>query len=174
MPDNLTAWTFRTPIGWCAAIGGDAGLQFLVIGMKSDRDYETDFNDPVPEGGRAEPAWIECLRIDLDDYFAGGRPAFAVPLAMQGVSDFGQRVYAAARSIPYGEVRTYGWLAEKAGSPGAARAVGGAMATNPVPLIVPCHRVVRSDGGIGGFSARGGVDLKRKLLFLEGAPAIRT
>lgn len=171
MTDDLFSWPFKTPIGWCVAVGSAKGLESLTIGLKKRRDFEKGLKGPA---GKGRPAWVDRLESDLDDYFSGDRPAFDVPLALDGVSAFYRGVYAAAQSIPYGEVRSYGWLAEKAGSPGAARAVGGAMAANPVPLIVPCHRVVRSDGHLGGFSAEGGTSLKRRLLALEGLEGATT
>ena len=168
MTYNLFTWTLKTPIGWCAVVGVAEGLRILTIGLKRRRDFEKRLAGPIGKGAQGRPAWLKRLLSDLDTYFAGGRPTFDVPLALAGLSGFSQDVYAAARSIPYGEVRSYGWLAAEVGKPGAARAVGGAMAANPVPLIVPCHRVVRSDGGLGGFSAPGGIELKRRLLDLEG------
>lgn len=87
---------------------------------------------------------------------------------MRGAGDFARRIYTELRRVKWGETVTYGELAARAGEPSAARAVGMVMAKNPVPLIVPCHRVVRSDGGIGGFSAPGGADFKKKMLALEG------
>jgi methylated-DNA-[protein]-cysteine S-methyltransferase len=100
-----------------------------------------------------------------------GEPAdlTGVPLDLGGVQPFDRRVYEAARSIQPGRTRTYGELATELGEPGEARAVGAAMARNPVPLVVPCHRVVAADGRLGGFSAPGGVATKRRLLEIEGA-----
>jgi methylated-DNA-[protein]-cysteine S-methyltransferase len=92
-----------------------------------------------------------------------------IPLALDHLSAFQRKVVAACRAIPYGETRTYGELAAKAGSQGAARAVGTVMAGNRMPLIVPCHRVVAAGGKIGGFSAPSGLSLKRRLLALESA-----
>jgi len=100
-----------------------------------------------------------------------GMPPNVVPeLDLEGVSGFDRSVYGAALLIPWGEVRTYGWLASSIGKGGAARAVGGALGRNPVPLAVPCHRVIRSDGSEGGFSA--GPGLKAWLLERE-ASALR-
>ena len=84
-------------------------------------------------------------------------------------TDFDAEVYRACRSIPYGQTRSYKQLAEQVGRPGAARAVGGAMRRNPCPIITPCHRVLRSDGALGGFSSPGGVADKLKLLNMESA-----
>ncbi len=101
-------------------------------------------------------------------FFAGQPVAFDADLDLSGFTPFQEAVLLAARRIPYGETATYGDLARAAGASKAARAVGSVMAGNPLPLIVPCHRVVRSDGTIGGFSAPDGVSMKRRLLALEG------
>jgi methylated-DNA-[protein]-cysteine S-methyltransferase len=95
--------------------------------------------------------------------------AFRGPVDLNRVGPFEREVLAALRRIPAGHVRTYREIARALGEPGAARAVGAACARNPLPLLIPCHRVVRSDGGLGGYSLRGGVDLKRRLLEAEGA-----
>jgi len=82
---------------------------------------------------------------------------------------FSQKVWLACAKIPKGQVRTYGWIAQAVGKPGAARAVGTALAKNPFAPVIPCHRVVRSDGSLGGYSATGGLSAKKKLLQREGA-----
>jgi methylated-DNA-[protein]-cysteine S-methyltransferase len=94
---------------------------------------------------------------------------FRGPVDLNRVGPFEREVLAALRRIPAGHVRTYREIAQALGEPGAARAVGAACARNPLPLLIPCHRVVRSDGGLGGYSLRGGVGLKRRLLEAEGA-----
>jgi methylated-DNA-[protein]-cysteine S-methyltransferase len=86
-------------------------------------------------------------------------------LDLFGVTDFQRRVWNAMRKIPYGETRSYKWLAQKVGDSRKARAVGQACGSNPLPILIPCHRVIREDGGLGGFSA--GLHIKRKLLKLE-------
>ncbi len=103
----------------------------------------------------------------LRDYFAGRRVAFDVDVDLTGLTSFQQRVLEACARVDYGERVSYGELARRVGRPNAARAVGGALARNPVPLAVPCHRVVAGDGSLGGFSAEQGLALKRKLLELE-------
>ncbi|MEI5009679.1 methylated-DNA--[protein]-cysteine S-methyltransferase [Streptomyces sp. PmtA] len=103
----------------------------------------------------------------LAEYFAGRRREFGLPLDWSLTSGFNRRVLRElAESVPYGTVVGYGELADRVGRPGAAQAVGAAMGSNPLPLVVPCHRVVESDGGLGGFG--GGPETKRKLLALEG------
>lgn len=101
---------------------------------------------------------------EIQEYFRGERKRFTVPVRMQG-TEFQRRVWEALRRIPYGETRTYGEIARQVGSPKGARAVGMACNRNPVMLIVPCHRVVGSDGKLVGFA--GGLDMKRTLLQIE-------
>ncbi|MGW1156636.1 methylated-DNA--[protein]-cysteine S-methyltransferase [Streptomyces sp. NPDC002519] len=112
------------------------------------------------------PLLTEAIR-QLTAYFAGGLRDFALPLDWSLITGFNRQVLRAlASGVPYGAVVGYGDLARRVGQPGAAQAVGTAMGANPLPVVVPCHRVVESDGGIGGFG--GGLETKRKLLALEG------
>ncbi|MBI4711708.1 MAG: methylated-DNA--[protein]-cysteine S-methyltransferase [Planctomycetes bacterium] len=104
----------------------------------------------------------------LQDYFKGKPVRFRYRLDLSGFTDFEKKVYRALRGIPSGAVETYSSIARKVGIPKGARAVGNALAKNPLPIIIPCHRVVRNDGSIGNFSAIGGPRLKKKLLRLEG------
>jgi methylated-DNA-[protein]-cysteine S-methyltransferase len=101
-------------------------------------------------------------------YFAGERVELTAPLAFPPALAFRRRVWEVTATVPYGHVLTYGALAARAGWPRAGRAVGQALAANRLPLVVPCHRVVGAAGGLGGFSADGGVEVKRRLLKLEG------
>lgn len=104
---------------------------------------------------------------EIREYLEGGRAFFDLPWDQQGIDPFQRRVLEAARRIPFGEVRSYGWLAEAIGEPGAARAVGNALGRNPVPLFIPCHRIVKRDGTIGVYAF--GSALKADLLRLEQA-----
>lgn len=108
------------------------------------------------------------LRRRIRDYFKGRPVAFDAALDLSDITEFRRRVLEACRRIPYGQVGSYADLARAAGRPNATRAAGSAMANNPLPLIVPCHRVIRSDGTLGGFSSPQGVELKRRLLRHEG------
>jgi methylated-DNA-[protein]-cysteine S-methyltransferase len=123
---------------------------------------------PVGAGWRhADPASCPVLgdaRAQLAAYFAGELTAFDLPLAMRG-TPFDQRVWGVLQAIPYGETASYADVARRLGSPGAARAVGSSNARNPVPIIVPCHRVVGADGSLTGFG--GGIERKRWLLAHE-------
>jgi len=111
------------------------------------------------------PAFVRTAARQLQQ-FAAGRPVrFTVPLDLTGGTAFQQAVWRTLQKIPRGETRTYAWVARQIGKPNAARAVGGACGANPLPIFVPCHRVVASSGGLGGFSL--GLPLKRRLLALE-------
>ena len=117
---------------------------------------------PFPVSDRQLAELIDVLTR----YFSGEAVGISVSLKLSGHTDFHRDVWRVAAEIPYGEVRTYGWVAARLGRPKTARAVGGALAQNPFPLVVPCHRVVRTDGSLGGFSA--GLEWKKALLQLEG------
>lgn len=141
----------ETPIGrlaLCADGDGLCALRFAATG----------------EGMDAAPVLLQAER-ELKEYFAGRRTAFSVPLSMRG-TPFQMEVWAALRAIPYGETRSYGELARRIGRPGACRAVGMANHVNPLPILVPCHRVVGADGRLTGYA--GGLDVKKYLLELEG------
>lgn len=115
-----------------------------------------------------DPARLDEERRELDDYFAGRRHAFELPIDWQLSGGFLLRARQGIAAIPYGETRTYTDLARAAGNERAVRAAGSACSRNPIPLVVPCHRVLRSDGSLGGYA--GGLEMKRRLLDLEQAP----
>ncbi len=116
---------------------------------------------------RHDPRLFPHLQKQLRDYFDGRSVEFDVPVDFSPLSPFQRKVLSACAEIGYGRTMTYGQLARRIGSPHAARAVGGALARNPIPLVIPCHRVIAGDGSLGGFSAPQGVTLKRRLLDLE-------
>ena len=111
---------------------------------------------------------------ELTEYFSGKTVRFTARLDLREQSDFARRVLRACTRIRRGQVVTYGQLAEQVGSASSARAVGRVMAGNPLPVVVPCHRVLRGDGGLGGYSGSGGIATKRRLLALENASAAKT
>lgn len=113
------------------------------------------------------PAALDDVRRELDEYFAGKRHDFDVPVDWQLHDGFGRRVLKATARIPYGRVLTYTEVAAKAGSPRGSRAAGNALGSNRIPIVVPCHRVVRAGGALGGYT--GGVEKKEFLLELEGS-----
>jgi methylated-DNA-[protein]-cysteine S-methyltransferase len=124
--------------------------------------------DPLARTEQSPPA-VASIAARLRDYFATGRAHFDLPLDLSQVTPFQQSVLQTTRHIPPGTLRTYGQMARTIGKPQASRAVGQALGRNPVPIVVPCHRVVASDGSLGGYSGGGGVESKRMLLALEGA-----
>jgi len=117
------------------------------------------------------PSLLEPLRRELEEYFAGRRREFRLPLDWALIGPFGRRVLRKTAAIPYGGHLSYAEVAAEAGSPRGARAAGNALGANPIPIVIPCHRVLRSGGKLGGYG--GGLDRKRWLLELEGGPAPR-
>ena len=111
------------------------------------------------------PARLDDVRRQLDEYFDGRLTQFSLPIDWALVGDFGRRVLGQTAAIPYGSVATYGEVAQAIGSPRGARATGNALGANPMPIVVPCHRVVASGGKIGGYT--GGIERKQGLLTLE-------
>jgi len=112
-----------------------------------------------------------ALARELDEYFRGRRHEFDIDVDLSGLTPFQTRVLSATAKIPFGQVRTYGTVAKSAGNAKASRAAGGALNHNPIPIVVPCHRVVGSNGSLVGYA--GGLDVKRKLLAIEGADVAR-
>jgi methylated-DNA-[protein]-cysteine S-methyltransferase len=150
-----------TPIGPLLLVATDAGV--VTVSYRSEPPAA--LGGSFVDGGEH----VERAAAELDEYFAGGRRAFEFPLDWQLARGFTREVLEALCDVPYGETVTYGELATLAGRPGAARAVGGAMAANPLAVVVPCHRVVAAGRRIGGYSGGSGLDTKRALLALEGA-----
>ena len=144
----------------------------LVMSERGLISAEFDYDTKRLARARKNADWAESgsalaeTRRQLDSYFAGKRKEFTVPLDLRG-TDFQLRCWRALLEIPYGQTCSYGDLARKVGSPRGFRAVGMANHDNPIPIIVPCHRVITSDRKLGGYG--GGLDVKEKLLRLEGA-----
>ena len=159
---------FETPWGRMAVAATARGLAHVVLPGKRNGMVLAHLarlrGSDAPRSARTRARWAER---EIREYLRGRRRAFTVPLDLTALPRFHQRALLAARKIPFGRTVTYGELAARAGRPHAARAVGQAMARNPVPLVVPCHRVVATGGRLGGFG--GGATLKRRLLTLEGA-----
>ncbi|MBA3413659.1 MAG: methylated-DNA--[protein]-cysteine S-methyltransferase [Chloroflexia bacterium] len=126
--------------------------------------------DPRPAETATPPTVTETLARTADqlsEYFGGTRQLFALPLDFQGVTPFTRSVLEATAAVAFGRLETYRGIAGRIGNPGATRAVGNALGRNPLPVVVPCHRIVRTGGGIGGYT--GGLWIKERLLALEGA-----
>ncbi len=120
-------------------------------------------------GAEEDPAHFGPVARLLKSYFDGVRVDLAVPVDLSGLKAFTRRVLEETMKIPYGRVATYRSIALRLGAPQAARAVGQALGRNPIPLVIPCHRVIKSDGSLGGFGL--GLDIKTKLLSIEGVEA---
>jgi O-6-methylguanine DNA methyltransferase len=144
-----------TERGICGLSFVESTLQFLTEMARATGIEEWD-RDSDPVIGQAA--------AQLDEYFTGRRRAFQLPLDLRG-TPFQQKVWNALLEIPYGETRSYAELARSIGAPKAFRAVGAANGANPIAIVVPCHRVISSGGGVGGYG--GGVPLKKRLLALE-------
>lgn len=147
-----------------AAAQSDRGLAVLVLPRDSEADARIELGATIVRPARAVEGAFEDLRQTLERYFAGKREEFDFPLDPLG-TPFQLKVWQALRRIPYGQVSSYSQVAHDIGHLKAQRAVGGAVGRNPLGIIVPCHRVLRSGGEIGGFGA--GLALKRQLLAIE-------
>lgn len=160
----ILAYSFlETPCGSAVLAGDEAGLRFLTL---TDPGREAaalgELKRLFPEAElRLDAVTLEAALAELKEYFAGRRKEFTTPLAPVGTT-FQQQVWQALRAIPFGEVRSYAEVARRLGRPNAGRAVGGACGCNPIALFIPCHRVVRADGALGGFGS--GVERKQWLL----------
>jgi O-6-methylguanine DNA methyltransferase len=142
------------------------GIAMISLAEHGPAAFETAYRQFVgvkPERGDVPESYVHAVREA-----AAGRVFDAVPIDLCNLSKFQLKVLKILQQVPRGEVRTYGWLARKAGRPNAARAVGNTMARNPVPILVPCHRVVPTAGGIGNYGL--GIAMKRELLLREGVP----
>lgn len=162
-------WKLDSPVGPVYVAHSKAGIS-MVTRARSDEDFERSFRRRFGRAATREhkvpPASIRALVRNLKRSKA--TPASDLRFDLRGLSEFERAVLLKALEIPRGEVRPYSWIAREIGHPGAVRATGSVLAKNPVPLLIPCHRVVRSDGSIGAYSL-GGARNKRTLLELEGA-----
>ena len=149
---------YSSPIGRLGLIGEGDSLISLALPYS-----------PVPMIAQRETPVLRETKGQLEAYFAGKLRDFDLPLRLEG-TPFRVKVWEQLRQIPYGQVVSYGELARRVRKPGASRAVGGANRHNPIPIIVPCHRVIASNGTVGGYSGNcsGSADVKRALLQLEG------
>jgi len=155
---------FETDFGWMAVEGTTAHVCRVLL-PRPHRESIVDQLGQPPLAPTALPPLLKELVARLQDYFAGVRVQFDEPVDLSSFSTFSQTVLAECRRLAYGTTCSYGELAARCGRPKAARAVGMVMARNPTPVIVPCHRVIRSGGSLGGFG--GGLALKRRMLQLE-------
>ena len=160
-----------TPVGEVLVASSDDGV--VEISYLRSTDRRESLREIERRGFlvRERQQAVQPVIDQLDAYFTHGLKAFRVPVDLTGVTDFTRSVLEATSAIPYGHVQTYGDIAASIGRPKASRAVGNALGRNPVPVIIPCHRVILASGAMGWYT--GGPDIKRVLLGIEGAPAAR-
>jgi methylated-DNA-[protein]-cysteine S-methyltransferase len=159
---------FETKWGYFGLAGTESALWRTSLPEPEPKKIESRLLKNLPDAW-FDKVYFKTLQQQITSYFEGACVDFSPDIAIDfnGFGGFSRKVLAACRNIKFGQKITYSGLAQKAGRPAASRAVGNALAKNPLPLIVPCHRVLRSDGKMGGFSAPGGVSLKKRMLDLE-------
>jgi len=170
MTVELKYITFNTDMGWVGVLGSPTGLLTTTLPQSLAQEAYQLLGDSVNHATWS-PRLFEDLTERLRVYFSGHKATFSDELNLSGATPFQRKVWEITRLIPYGETRSYLWVAEQINKPRAVRAVGQALGRNPLPIIIPCHRVVASDGRLGGFS--GGTEVKRNLLHLEATASIR-
>lgn len=160
--------TVDSPVGAVLVAATHRGLVRIAFGDFLDEgNVVQDLSDRISPRVLEVPSYFDGVRRELDEYFEGRRTSFDLPLDWQLTRGFTRRVLKRTAEIPYGQVSTYTNVAKAAGSPRAYRAAGNALGSNPIPIVVPCHRVLHSGGGLGGYG--GGLERKEYLLKLEGA-----
>ncbi len=158
---------FETPLGWMGVMLSSKGVRRTTLPKPSPEECIADLGNEIREANLLEKP-LDGLRKEMDRYFRGDSVDFSEPLDYEDAPPFFKAAWDACRSIPAGETRSYAWLAAKAGSPRAVRAAGQAMARNRLPILIPCHRVVGSDGDLCGFGGgRDALALKQRLLNLD-------
>lgn len=163
----------ETAMGFVGIAWSETGLTRLSLFQRDRAAVERRLEKLGAAGNDRQqgptPAWVTMLICDIKAYADGEAIDFSgVPVDLRGVDDFQQAIYGAARQLAFGETTTYGELAKRAGHAGLPRETGQALGANPVPLVIPCHRILAAGGKIGGFSAPGGSTTKEKMLALEG------
>lgn len=166
---SLVYDVFETPFGWMSALASPRGLRRTTLPQPSPDQSVSLLLGQDTDAAAHNPAHFDRLKSQLALYFNGTRlTPDDEPVDVDDASPFVRAAWDACRSIPIGETRSYKWLAARAGSPGAARAAGQCMARNRLPIVVPCHRVIASDGSLRGFGREASqLDLKQRLLDLE-------
>jgi methylated-DNA-[protein]-cysteine S-methyltransferase len=169
--DKIIYSIFDTAFGLCGIAGTRRGIIRLVLPGMAEDEIISAISSEL--GGQSSELLSDINRSLRDveksvkRYFNGERCDFVFPVDLSHCTEFQRKVYKVTRNIPYGEVKTYKWIAERLAISDAARAVGNALSKNPIPLIIPCHRVIKEDGKMGGFTAPGGIDLKVRMLKME-------
>ena len=156
------------PIGNVLLAATNQGLAALDFGVTEEK-FISRIKGSLKSNPQHSPSKLTAIVKQVREYLLGERTEFDLALDMRLMTDFQRTVLQATQAVPHGSVATYGEIAKRIGKPKAARAVGQALGRNPIPLVIPCHRVLASDGSLGGYSGGGGLATKRQLLQLEGA-----
>jgi methylated-DNA-[protein]-cysteine S-methyltransferase len=164
MTEELFYAVFQTTAGWAGLLGSKAGLRRVILPQSSEKQVKNLLAVDSYQAVSSDKLFQDLIER-LQAYYEGHPVDFDDKLDFSGGTDFQSLVWEATRLIPCGETRSYAWIAKQIGRPKASRAVGQALHRNPLPVIIPCHRVIASDGSLGGFG--GGVEMKRYLLRLE-------
>ena len=164
MAECLNGITFNTEMGWVSILGSVQGVLGITLPQPSQQQARELLGNRI-SCAPASPHLFDSLVERLKNYLSGSRVDFPDRIDFSGATSFQRMVWKATRLIPYGETRSYAWVAGQVNKPGAARAVGQALGRNPLPILIPCHRVIRGDGSPGGFS--GSLEVKERLLYLE-------
>lgn len=159
--------TIDSPVGELLAAVSERGLVRLAFAEQEADAVVDELSHRLEARAEESQAALAPWREELDEYFSGSRKRFSSPLDWSLIGTFARKVLAATYAIPYGTVLTYAEVAAQAGSPRGSRAAGNALGSNPIAIVIPCHRVLRSGGALGGYG--GGLERKRHLLELEGA-----
>jgi methylated-DNA-[protein]-cysteine S-methyltransferase len=165
MNNRLKYTVFETSRGWIGCLGSQLGLKKATLPQLSPQLALEELDGSAGQEVWSPDSFIEIVSFFID-YFSGQSHKFPWALDLECATPFQRQVWEATRSIPYGETRSYSWVANCIGKPAAVRAVGQALGKNPLPIVVPCHRVIAADGDLRGFG--GGLEMKRTLLRLEG------
>ncbi len=158
--------TFKSPVGEILATRTEKGLNFIAFPKSRWQRFLAALRKDKNVDLRRDEKKFSSVKKALKSYFSGKRVSFRERLDLTGATAFQKRVWQATDKIPAGQTKSYGWLARQVGGKNKARAAGAACGANPVPIILPCHRVIREDGSLGGYGA--GLSFKRKLLKIEG------
>ncbi len=169
--DNKLFYTlFKTSRGWVGILASHTGLLVVTL-PETERTQAIESLGEKAKQATYSPDSFGDLPERFQAYYQGQKVAFPDKLDFSDATPFQRQVWEATRLIPYGETRSYGWVAKQIGKPLAARAVGQAVGKNPFLIIIPCHRVIASDGGLGGFG--GGLEMKKTLLELEKSDSMK-
>ncbi len=155
---------FPTAFGYIGIAATEKGLTAITLPCETEDEAAISLGEKTGKSD-IDPELLPDLVDRITKYFHGEKVSFADEVDLTSASEFQKKVWQAARLIPYGETRSYLWVATKAGNSRASRAAGRALGRNPLPIIIPCHRVIAGNGGMGGFT--GGIEIKMRLLALE-------